>query len=112
MTCFWRMGISTSKMHAFGPMGLRELTAEKFIPNPFTGRGRMYRTGDLVREDADGNRVAWVVDLRDPNEVPDGGEGGEGEEPGEGEGEVRVGRRHRTHPLEHLDDGRRVALRP
>jgi glutamate-5-semialdehyde dehydrogenase len=25
------MGISTSKMHAFGPMGLRELTAEKFV---------------------------------------------------------------------------------
>lgn len=25
------IGISTSKMHAFGPMGLRELTAEKFV---------------------------------------------------------------------------------
>jgi len=25
------MGISTSKMHAFGPMGVRELTAEKFV---------------------------------------------------------------------------------
>jgi glutamate-5-semialdehyde dehydrogenase len=25
------MGISTSKMHAFGPMGLRELTSEKFV---------------------------------------------------------------------------------
>jgi len=25
------MGISTSKMHAYGPMGLRELTAEKFV---------------------------------------------------------------------------------
>ena len=25
------MGISTSKLHAFGPMGLRELTTEKFI---------------------------------------------------------------------------------
>ncbi|MBI5514217.1 MAG: glutamate-5-semialdehyde dehydrogenase [Deltaproteobacteria bacterium] len=25
------LGISTSRMHAFGPMGLRELTAEKFV---------------------------------------------------------------------------------
>ena len=25
------MGISTSRMHAFGPMGARELTAEKFV---------------------------------------------------------------------------------
>ena len=25
------MGISTSKMHAYGPMGLVELTAEKFV---------------------------------------------------------------------------------
>ena len=25
------MGISTSKLHAYGPMGVRELTSEKFI---------------------------------------------------------------------------------
>jgi glutamate-5-semialdehyde dehydrogenase len=25
------IGISTSKLHAFGPMGLRELTTEKFV---------------------------------------------------------------------------------
>ena len=27
-----------------------ELTAERFLPNPFTQKGRMYRTGDLVRQ--------------------------------------------------------------
>jgi len=32
------MGISTSKLHAFGPMGLRELTATKFV---VTGRGQV-----------------------------------------------------------------------
>lgn len=32
------MGISTTKMHAFGPMGLRELTAQKFV---VTGRGQV-----------------------------------------------------------------------
>ena len=32
------------------------LTAEKFIPNPFSGEGdRLYRTGDIVRYLADGN---------------------------------------------------------
>jgi natural product biosynthesis luciferase-like monooxygenase protein len=30
------------------------LTAERFIPNPFTAGGRMYRTGDLVRRDERG----------------------------------------------------------
>ena len=25
------MGISTSKLHAFGPMGLKELTTQKFV---------------------------------------------------------------------------------
>jgi non-ribosomal peptide synthetase component F/acyl carrier protein len=33
-----------------------ELTAEKFIPNPFGG-GRLYRTGDLVKYLPDGNLV-------------------------------------------------------
>ena len=33
---------------ARGYHNLPELTAEKFIPNPF-GKGRLYRTGDLVR---------------------------------------------------------------
>lgn len=32
------MGISTTKMHAFGPMGLRELTTQKFV---VTGRGQV-----------------------------------------------------------------------
>jgi len=31
-----------------------ELTAERFLPNPFTQKGRMYRTGDLVRRDEHG----------------------------------------------------------
>lgn len=32
-----------------------ELTAERFLPDPFAGGGRMYRTGDLVRPLPDGN---------------------------------------------------------
>jgi natural product biosynthesis luciferase-like monooxygenase protein len=31
-----------------------ELTAERFLPNPFTQSGRMYRTGDLVRRNEHG----------------------------------------------------------
>ncbi len=31
-----------------------ELTAERFVVNPFVAGGRMYRTGDLVRRDASG----------------------------------------------------------
>jgi hypothetical protein len=31
-----------------------ELTAERFLHNPFTQKGRMYRTGDLVRRDERG----------------------------------------------------------
>lgn len=31
-----------------------ELTAERFLPNAFTGEGRIYRTGDLVRWDKAG----------------------------------------------------------
>jgi hypothetical protein len=31
-----------------------DLTAERFLPDPFAGHGRMYRTGDLVRQRADG----------------------------------------------------------
>jgi hypothetical protein len=31
-----------------------DLTAERFIPDPFSGNGRLYRTGDLVKWRADG----------------------------------------------------------
>jgi glutamate-5-semialdehyde dehydrogenase len=34
------MGISTTKLHAFGPMGLRELTTRKFV---VTGEGQVRR---------------------------------------------------------------------
>jgi hypothetical protein len=39
---------------ARGYLNRPELTAEKFIPNPF-GEGRLYRTGDLARWLPDGN---------------------------------------------------------
>jgi len=39
---------------ARGYLNRPELTAEKFIPNPF-GEGRLYKTGDLVRYLPDGN---------------------------------------------------------
>lgn len=39
---------------ARGYLGRPELTAAKFIPDPFAGHGTLYRTGDLVRYRADG----------------------------------------------------------
>ncbi len=39
---------------AAGYFGREDLTAERFLPDPFAGRGRMYRTGDLVRRRPDG----------------------------------------------------------
>ncbi len=36
-------------------LGSPELTAQKFIPNPFDSDGRVYRTGDLARFLPDGN---------------------------------------------------------
>ncbi len=34
-----------------------ELTAERFLPDPFQPEGRIYRTGDLARYDADGEVI-------------------------------------------------------
>jgi hypothetical protein len=53
---------------ATGYLNRAELTAEKFIANPF-GHGRLYRSGDLVRQMEDGNlefvgRVDYQVKLR------------------------------------------------
>ncbi|MGO9169514.1 MAG: non-ribosomal peptide synthetase, partial [Candidatus Sulfotelmatobacter sp.] len=45
--------------HARGYLNRPELTAEKFVPNPFTKTGgeRLYRTGDLVRYQENGSLV-------------------------------------------------------
>jgi amino acid adenylation domain-containing protein len=42
-----------------GYLGRDDLTRERYLPNPFTGRGRMYKTGDLVRLRLDG-RIEYV----------------------------------------------------
>ncbi len=44
---------------AEGYAGNPSLTAEKFVADPFAGRGRMYRTGDLARWRSDG-RVEYL----------------------------------------------------
>ncbi len=40
---------------ARGYLNQPDLTAQKFLPNPFGGKGRIYRTGDLVRQLDNGN---------------------------------------------------------
>ncbi len=40
---------------ARGYLKLPELTAEKFIPNPFTGSPKLYKTGDLARYQPNGD---------------------------------------------------------
>jgi amino acid adenylation domain-containing protein len=42
-----------------GYLGRDDLTRERFVPNPFMGRGQMYRTGDVVRLRRDG-RIEYI----------------------------------------------------
>ena len=54
---------------ARGYLKRKELTAEKFVDNPFVPSARMYRTGDLARWLADGNidflgRIDYQIKIR------------------------------------------------
>ncbi|HWM91032.1 MAG TPA: amino acid adenylation domain-containing protein [Thermoanaerobaculia bacterium] len=47
----WLGGVGVTR----GYHGRSDLTAERFVPDPFTEGGRLYRTGDLARWRPDGN---------------------------------------------------------
>ncbi|NSX02821.1 non-ribosomal peptide synthetase [Cupriavidus gilardii] len=49
----------TGPQLARGYLGRPGLTAERFVPDPFTDGARMYRTGDRVRQDAEG-RIEYL----------------------------------------------------
>ncbi|NNE96751.1 MAG: amino acid adenylation domain-containing protein [Acidimicrobiales bacterium] len=51
-----------------GYLGRPDLTAERFIPDPYSDDGRLYKTGDLVRRGEDG-RISFLRRLDDQVKV-------------------------------------------